>query len=227
MRGLDGRGSSCPRPGGAEPRSPASQGCRPRSMSMLVLRAARMRVRGRLPRPTVMDTTKTWPVWAGGSGQHRAAAGSRDARCPRCSRRCQNHRPFYHEPGTRSSSPLTRSCRDTFGLAEFKECVKMPYLPGLPTCQKSISSTPLEIHNRLLHTDTQMPAIRIKKTKGTCTMIPLQEKSKDSDFIDPFTGAPSQYLQRLSKMALLECNTIRQETSKKSKKGKKRELRDC
>ncbi|XP_040149886.1 putative uncharacterized protein C8orf89 homolog isoform X4 [Ictidomys tridecemlineatus] len=24
-----------------------------------------------------------------------------------------------------------------FGLEEFKECVKMPYLPVLPTCQKS------------------------------------------------------------------------------------------
>ncbi|XP_047386453.1 putative uncharacterized protein C8orf89 homolog [Sciurus carolinensis] len=134
---------------------------------------------------------------------------------------------FLFESSWRKAVLETQKIRKAFGLAEFKECVKMPYLPGLPTCQKSISSTPLEIHNRLLHTDTQMPAIRIKKTKGTCTMIPLQEKSKDSDFSDPFTGAPSQYLQRLSKMALLECNTIRQETSKKSKKGKKRELRDC
>ncbi|XP_040149887.1 putative uncharacterized protein C8orf89 homolog isoform X5 [Ictidomys tridecemlineatus] len=25
-----------------------------------------------------------------------------------------------------------------FGLEEFKECVKMPYLPVLPTCQKSL-----------------------------------------------------------------------------------------
>ncbi|KAG3274033.1 putative uncharacterized protein C8orf89 homolog isoform X1 [Ictidomys tridecemlineatus] len=146
-----------------------------------------------------------------------------------------------------------------FGLEEFKECVKMPYLPVLPTCQKSVSSTPLENHKQLLHTDTQMPTVsyssenmssclqvfysplhiaqrpvkeqfwqsRIKKTKGTCAMVPLQEKSKDSNFSDPVTGAPVQYLQRLSKMALLEFNTIRQETSKKSKKGKKRELRDC
>ncbi|KAM5137583.1 uncharacterized protein C8orf89 homolog [Callospermophilus lateralis] len=114
-----------------------------------------------------------------------------------------------------------------FGLEEFKECVKMPYLPELPTCQKSVSSTPLENHKQLLRTDAQMPTVRIKKTKSTCAMVPLQEKSKDSNFSDPVTGASVQYLQRLSKLALLEFNTIRQETSKKSKKGKKRELRDC
>ncbi|XP_068382152.1 putative uncharacterized protein C8orf89 homolog isoform X1 [Eschrichtius robustus] len=46
-----------------------------------------------------------------------------------------------------------------FGLEEFKECVKMPYLPGLPNCQKSVSSTPLEVHKRLLHADTEMPPV--------------------------------------------------------------------
>lgn len=80
---------------------------------------------------------------------------------------------------------------------------------------------------------------RIKKTKEACTVVPLQEKSKrllrhsnsssinfDSGFSDPLPGASSQYLQRLSKMAILEYDTIRQETGRKSKKGKKRE-RDC
>ncbi|XP_025121032.1 putative uncharacterized protein C8orf89 homolog isoform X3 [Bubalus kerabau] len=127
-----------------------------------------------------------------------------------------------------------------FGLEEFKECVKMPYLPGLQNCQKSVSSTPLEFRRRLLHADTEMPPVRLKKTKPTCTVTPLQEKSKGllrhcnspsinfgSGFSDPLAGAPSQYLQRLSNMAILEYDTIRQETSKKSKKSKKRELRDC
>ncbi|XP_070238362.1 putative uncharacterized protein C8orf89 homolog isoform X2 [Bos mutus] len=81
---------------------------------------------------------------------------------------------------------------------------------------------------------------RLKKTKPTCTVTPLQEKSKGllrhcnspsinfgSGFSDPLAGASSQYLQRLSNMAVLEYDTIRQETSKKSKKSKKRELRDC
>lgn len=48
-----------------------------------------------------------------------------------------------------------------------------------------------------------------------------------SGFSDSLTGASSQYLQRLSKMAILEYDTIRQETTRKSKKGKKRELQDC
>ncbi|XP_048214798.1 putative uncharacterized protein C8orf89 homolog isoform X1 [Perognathus longimembris pacificus] len=130
--------------------------------------------------------------------------------------------------------------KEYIGLEAPKECVKMPHLPGLPSCQKSVSSTPLEVHKRLLRADMEMPTIRIKKTK-TCTMIPLQEKSKGevqraeevqlhksgSGFRDPLTGASSQYLQRLSRMAILEYETIRQETSKKSKKGKKRDLRDC
>uniref|UniRef100_A0A4X1UKU7 Uncharacterized protein n=1 Tax=Sus scrofa TaxID=9823 RepID=A0A4X1UKU7_PIG len=144
-----------------------------------------------------------------------------------------------------------------FGLEDFKECVKMPFLPGLQNCQKSVSSTPLDVHKRLLRADTEMPPVshssenmtsnlqvfysplhitqrpvkeqswqsRIKKTKPTCTVTPLQEKSKG--FSDPLAGAPSQYLQRLSRMAILEYDTIRQETTRKSKKGKKRELRDC
>ncbi|XP_022451043.1 putative uncharacterized protein C8orf89 homolog isoform X1 [Delphinapterus leucas] len=155
-----------------------------------------------------------------------------------------------------------------FGLEEFKECVKMPHLPGLQNCQKSVSSTPLEVHKRLLHADTEMPPVshstenmsgclqvfyslhieqrlvkeqswqsRLKKTKPTCTVAPLQEKSKGllrhsnspsinfgSGFSDPLTGAPSQYLQRLSKMAILEYDTIRQETTRKFKKSKKQEL---
>ncbi|KAM7074836.1 uncharacterized protein C8orf89 homolog [Molossus nigricans] len=80
---------------------------------------------------------------------------------------------------------------------------------------------------------------QIKKTKEPCTVVPLPERAKGllkhsnssislgSGFSDPLAGAPSQYLQRLSKMAMLECDTIRQETARKSRKGKKQELRDC
>ncbi|XP_017707096.1 PREDICTED: putative uncharacterized protein C8orf89 homolog isoform X1 [Rhinopithecus bieti] len=114
-----------------------------------------------------------------------------------------------------------------FGLGELKECIKMPYLPGLQSYQKSVSSTPLEVPKRLPPADAEVSAIRLKKTKETCSVAPLREKSKGSGFSDPLTGAPSQYLERLSKIAILEYDTIRQETTKKSKKGKKRELRDC
>ncbi|KAM6216107.1 uncharacterized protein C8orf89 homolog [Rhynchocyon petersi] len=86
-----------------------------------------------------------------------------------------------------------------FGLEELKDYVKMPYLPGLPNCQKTLNPAPLEMCRRLL----------------------------DSVFSDPLAGAPPQYLQRLSTMAVLEYDTIRQETSRKFKKGKKHELRDC
>ncbi|KAF3822540.1 hypothetical protein GH733_007914, partial [Mirounga leonina] len=47
--------------------------------------------------------------------------------------------------------------------------------------------------------------------------------STRSGFSDPLAGASSQYLQRLSKMAILEYDTIRQETTRKSKKSKKRD----
>uniref|UniRef100_A0A8P0NU34 Uncharacterized protein n=4 Tax=Canis lupus TaxID=9612 RepID=A0A8P0NU34_CANLF len=114
-----------------------------------------------------------------------------------------------------------------FGLEELKECVKMPYLPGLQSCPKSVSSTPLGVQSRRLHAETEMPPVRIRKTKEACTVVPLQEKPKSTGFSDPLAGAPSQYLQRLSKMAILEYDTIRQETTRKSKKGKKRDLRDC
>ncbi|KAB1256442.1 putative uncharacterized protein C8orf89, partial [Camelus dromedarius] len=47
-----------------------------------------------------------------------------------------------------------------FGLEEFKECIKMPCLPGLQNCPKSVSSTPLEVRKRLLRADTKMPPVR-------------------------------------------------------------------
>ncbi|XP_039697799.1 putative uncharacterized protein C8orf89 homolog [Pteropus medius] len=126
-----------------------------------------------------------------------------------------------------------------FGLEELKECVKMPYLPGLQSCQKSVSSSPPAAPPRLLCVGTEIPPVRVKRTKETCPVAPLQEKSKGllrhsnssvnfgSGFSNPLPGAPSQYLQRLSKMAILEYETIRQETTRKSKKGRKHDLRDC
>ncbi|XP_048214801.1 putative uncharacterized protein C8orf89 homolog isoform X3 [Perognathus longimembris pacificus] len=49
--------------------------------------------------------------------------------------------------------------KEYIGLEAPKECVKMPHLPGLPSCQKSVSSTPLEVHKRLLRADMEMPTI--------------------------------------------------------------------
>ncbi|MEJ1281562.1 hypothetical protein NN561_012512 [Cricetulus griseus] len=58
-------------------------------------------------------------------------------------------------------------------------------------------------------------------------VLETEKMRKGSFFSDPFTGAPSQFLQRLSRMAILEYDTIRQETYKKSRRSKKRDLRDC
>ncbi|XP_035294965.1 putative uncharacterized protein C8orf89 homolog [Cricetulus griseus] len=134
---------------------------------------------------------------------------------------------FMFESSWRKAVLETEKMRKAFGLEEPKECLKMPYLPELPSCPKNLSSTSLEVHKHLLHPETEIPPIRIKKTKESFNMAALQEKSKGSFFSDPFTGAPSQFLQRLSRMAILEYDTIRQETYKKSRRSKKRDLRDC
>ncbi|XP_060240590.1 putative uncharacterized protein C8orf89 homolog [Meriones unguiculatus] len=131
---------------------------------------------------------------------------------------------FLFESSWRKALSETQKMRKAFGMEEPKECFKMPHLPELP---KSLNSTPLEIHKRLLRSETGIPPIRVKKTRGSCSVTALQEKSKGYVFSDPFTGAPSQFLQRLSKLAILEYDTIRQETRKKSRRGKKRDLRDC
>ncbi|KAM5210740.1 uncharacterized protein C8orf89 homolog isoform 2-T2 [Hipposideros larvatus] len=66
----------------------------------------------------------------------------------------------------------------TFGLEELKKRVKMPYLPGPQSCQNSVGSSPLAVHDRLLGADTGMSPVRIKKTKETCSVVPFQKKTK-------------------------------------------------
>ncbi|XP_040481480.1 putative uncharacterized protein C8orf89 homolog isoform X3 [Ursus maritimus] len=59
-----------------------------------------------------------------------------------------------------------------FGLEEFRECVKMPYLPGLQSCPKSLSSTPLEVHPRLLHAHTEMPPVsQSSENMSSCVQV--------------------------------------------------------
>ncbi|XP_044905576.1 putative uncharacterized protein C8orf89 homolog isoform X4 [Felis catus] len=143
---------------------------------------------------------------------------------------------FLFESSWRKAVLETQKMKKAFGLEELKECVKMPYLPGLQSCQKSVSSSPLEVHPRLLHTDTEMPPVSPSGDNlSSCLQVfysplhiaqcPVREQPWQSS--DPLAGAPSQFLQRLSKMAILEYDTIRQETTRRSKKGKKRDLRDC
>ncbi|VCW84009.1 unnamed protein product [Gulo gulo] len=114
--------------------------------------------------------------------------------------------------------PLSQSSEN------MSSCVQVFYSP-LHIAQRPVNEKPWQS--------------RVRKTKEACTVVPLQEKPKGflrhsnssinfgSGFSDPLAGASSQYLQRLSKMAILEYGTIRQETTRKSKKSKKRDLQDC
>ncbi|XP_043831491.1 putative uncharacterized protein C8orf89 homolog isoform X2 [Dromiciops gliroides] len=68
---------------------------------------------------------------------------------------------------------------------------------------------------------------RSMKSNQTGSMLSLQEKTKRFGFRSPLTGAPPEYLQRLSELAILEYDTIRQETSRRLKKVKKQELPYC
>ncbi|XP_055968700.1 putative uncharacterized protein C8orf89 homolog [Sorex fumeus] len=123
------------------------------------------------------------------------------------------------------SQKLKKDCTTAFGIGELKESIKMPYLPEFQCCPRS--SAPLQIPERQLHSDPEMLPVRLKKMKPVYSLMPLKEKSKGSGFQDPIPGASPQFLQRLSKIALLENDTVHQEKIKKSKKGKKRDLRDC
>ncbi|XP_045705411.1 putative uncharacterized protein C8orf89 homolog isoform X2 [Phyllostomus hastatus] len=70
---------------------------------------------------------------------------------------------FLFESSWRKAVLETQKLRNeytrTFGLEELKEHVKMPYLPGLQSCQKSMSSSPPEFRGRRLRADFQMPPV--------------------------------------------------------------------
>ncbi|XP_054548157.1 putative uncharacterized protein C8orf89 homolog isoform X2 [Talpa occidentalis] len=58
----------------------------------------------------------------------------------------------------------------TLGLEEFKERIKMPYLPGLQNYQKSASSAPLRVHKR--HADPEMtPLSHSRENMSSCQQV--------------------------------------------------------
>ncbi|XP_007656223.2 putative uncharacterized protein C8orf89 homolog isoform X2 [Ornithorhynchus anatinus] len=59
------------------------------------------------------------------------------------------------------------------------------------------------------------------------TVRTTQEPLNCCGFRNPFTGAPPKYLQRLSELAVLEYDTIRQEAKGNPGKGGKPDLRGC
>ncbi|XP_074056217.1 putative uncharacterized protein C8orf89 homolog isoform X4 [Macrotis lagotis] len=94
----------------------------------------------------------------------------------------------------------------------------------IPTCLPSFSSLQNPGQQSVKEENLKN---RSMKSNQTSSMFSLQEKTKCFSFRSPLTGAPPEYLQRLSEMAILEYDTIRQETNKKFKIVKKRELPDC
>ncbi|XP_061461027.1 putative uncharacterized protein C8orf89 homolog isoform X1 [Rhineura floridana] len=73
----------------------------------------------------------------------------------------------------------------------------------------------------------ELGAVRLKKYNRCSSLISFPEGSKFKTgyrFTDPVSGAPPQYLQRLSELAALECETIHQEKSRKIRRTKKQEM---
>ncbi|XP_078007900.1 LOW QUALITY PROTEIN: putative uncharacterized protein C8orf89 homolog [Phascolarctos cinereus] len=99
----------------------------------------------------------------------------------------------------------------------------------MPTCLPSfsLSQNPGQQSVKEENLKNRKVYISSMKSNQTGSMLSLQEKTKRFSFRSPLTGAPPEYLQRLSELAILEYDTIRQETSKKFKKVKKRECPDC
>ncbi|XP_060098938.1 putative uncharacterized protein C8orf89 homolog [Heteronotia binoei] len=69
-------------------------------------------------------------------------------------------------------------------------------------------------------------AERLKKYNRCSSLISFSEgskfkSSKGYHFTDPVRGAPPQYVQRLSQLAALECETIHQEKKRKVRRTKK------
>ncbi|XP_033011314.1 putative uncharacterized protein C8orf89 homolog isoform X4 [Lacerta agilis] len=70
----------------------------------------------------------------------------------------------------------------------------------------------------------ELGAVRLKKYNRCSSLISFPEGSKFKPgyrFTDPVIGAPPQFLQRLSQLAALECETIHQEKTRKIRKAKR------
>ncbi|KAJ6663991.1 hypothetical protein lerEdw1_008945 [Lerista edwardsae] len=69
----------------------------------------------------------------------------------------------------------------------------------------------------------ELGAVRLKKYNRCSSLISFPEGSRFKSgyrFTDPVSGAPPQYLQRLSELAALECETIHQERNRKRRTKK-------
>ncbi|XP_028659296.1 uncharacterized protein si:ch211-171b20.3 [Erpetoichthys calabaricus] len=65
---------------------------------------------------------------------------------------------------------------------------------------------------------------RWKMNNRTCSLFSVAGVQKPHVYADPLSGASASFIQRLSEIASLECDTVRQERAKKQKKTKKMEV---
>ncbi|XP_007487032.2 putative uncharacterized protein C8orf89 homolog isoform X1 [Monodelphis domestica] len=124
----------------------------------------------------------------------------------------------------RETQKLKKEYSSIFSLEDLKEVVTIPSLPEVERYRTSTTS-PIDVLKKNSCATLKTPKIRSVKSNQTGDTLSNPEKTEC--FKSPLTGAPPQYLQRLSQLAILEYDTIRQETSRRFKKEKKRELPDC
>ncbi|XP_077208260.1 putative uncharacterized protein C8orf89 homolog isoform X2 [Paroedura picta] len=95
--------------------------------------------------------------------------------------------------------------------------------------RESCSWKPVSVKAPGLPGETEEGAERLKKSNQCSSLSSFTEGSKfKSDkgyhYTDPFTGAPPQYIQRLSQLAALECETIHQERTRRVKRTRKHNI---
>uniref|UniRef100_A0A2D4PY60 Uncharacterized protein n=1 Tax=Micrurus surinamensis TaxID=129470 RepID=A0A2D4PY60_MICSU len=88
-------------------------------------------------------------------------------------------------------------------------CISAPLKNSVPHCQAGA-----------------LDAVRLKKLNRCSRLASFPGRVKyriGYQFADPVNGATSQFLQRLTELAALECTTIHEEKTKRIRKNKKQE----
>ncbi|KAG8133691.1 hypothetical protein E2320_011462 [Naja naja] len=113
----------------------------------------------------------------------------------------------------------TQSCADQFPS-------RRDIAMGHPT-KKEVPCISAPLKNSELHCQAgALDAVRLKKLNRCSRLASFPGRVKyrtGYQFADPVNGATSQFLQRLSELAALECTTIHEEKTKRIRKTKKQE----
>ncbi|XP_015208896.2 uncharacterized protein si:ch211-171b20.3 [Lepisosteus oculatus] len=93
-------------------------------------------------------------------------------------------------------------------------------LPSVPEVFLPATTSPA-VKQQNVSVETCMNRPRI--SNRSCSLFTIGALQKSHVYADPVPGAPTSFIQRLSEISYLECETVRQEKIKKLKKGKKQE----